>query len=68
MELPMELKGVRLSGKARLWQIAHSDPMAYNEPGKEPKVTIKEKTGYKISRKLSVPPLSISLYELAIMN
>ena len=68
LELPMELKGAELSGKARLWQIAHSDPMAYNEPGKEPNVTIKEKTGLKISRTLSVPPLSINLYELATMK
>ena len=68
LELPMELKGVKLSGKTRLWQIMHTDPMAYNEPGKEPNVTIKEKTGSKISRKLSVPPLSINLYELPIKN
>jgi DUF1680 family protein/alpha-L-arabinofuranosidase len=66
LELPMELKGVKLSGKGRLWQIAHSDPMAYNEPGKEPNVTIKEKIGSKISRRLSVPPLSINLYKLGI--
>jgi len=65
LELPMEMKGAKLSGKARLWQIAHSDPMAYNEPGKEPNVTIKEKQVSNISNKLSVPPLSINLYELA---
>jgi alpha-N-arabinofuranosidase len=68
LELPMELKGAELPSKARLWQIAHTDPMAYNEPGKEPNVTIKEKTGSKISRKLSVPPLSINLYKLAIKD
>jgi len=68
LELPLELKGAELSGKARLWQIAHTDPMAYNEPGKEPNVTIKEKTVSKISRKLSVPALSINLYKLAIKN
>jgi alpha-N-arabinofuranosidase len=68
LELPMELKGVKLSGKTRLWQIAHTDPMAYNEPGKEPNVTIQEKIGSKISRKLNVPPLSINLYELPIKN
>jgi DUF1680 family protein/alpha-L-arabinofuranosidase len=68
LELPMELKGVQLTGEARLWQIAHSDPMAYNEPGKEPNVTIKEKTGSKISRKMSVPPLSINLYKLPIKD
>jgi hypothetical protein len=42
--------------------------MAYNEPGEEPNVTIKEKTGSKISHKLSVPPLSINLYKLPIKN
>jgi alpha-N-arabinofuranosidase len=68
LELPMDLKGVKLADKGRLWQIAHTDPMAYNEPGKEPNVTIKEKTGSKISRKLSVPPLSINLYKLPIKN
>jgi len=66
LELPMELKGAELSGNAKQWQIAHSDPMAYNEPGKEPNVTIKEKIGSKISRRLSVPPLSINLYKLTI--
>jgi len=68
LELPMVLKGAKLTGKARLWQIAHSDPMAYNEPGKPPEVTIKEKKVSKSGKKLSVPPLSISLYELATMN
>ncbi|MHC4283894.1 MAG: hypothetical protein ACYSWZ_13105, partial [Planctomycetota bacterium] len=68
LELPMELKGVKLSGKTRLWQIAHTDPMAYNEPGEKPNVTIKEITGSKISRKLSVSPLSINLYKLPIKN
>jgi len=40
--------------------------MAYNEPGKEPKVVIKEKAVSGISDKLSVAPLSISLYKLAV--
>ncbi|MDH4238264.1 MAG: alpha-N-arabinofuranosidase, partial [Phycisphaerae bacterium] len=66
LELPMELKGIKLSGKARLWQIAHTDPMAYNEPGKEPNVTIKEKQVSDITEKLSVSPLSVNLYELPI--
>ena len=64
LELPMELKGVRLTGNGRLWLIAHSDPMAYNEPGKPPEVIIEEKPITGISNKLNVPPLSISLYEL----
>ena len=66
LELPMELKGARLTGRGRLWLIAHSDPMAYNEPGKTPKVVIEEKLLDGISDKLSLPPLSISLYELSV--
>jgi len=66
LELPMELKGAELTGRGRLWLIAHSDPMAYNEPGKTPKVVIEEKLLDGISDKLSLPPLSISLYELSV--
>jgi len=65
-ELPLDLKGARLTGKGRLWLIAHSDPMAHNDPGKEPNVVIKEKPVSGISNKLSVPPLSINLYELHV--
>jgi DUF1680 family protein/alpha-L-arabinofuranosidase len=64
-ELPIELKGAELAGNGRLSLIAHSDPMAYNEPGKPPEVMIEEKLIHGISNKLSVPPLSISLYELS---
>ncbi len=63
-EIAMELKGVRLTGTGRLWQIAGSDPKAYNEPGKEPSVVIEEKKLPGISNELSVEPLSISLFEL----
>ncbi|HUT46749.1 MAG TPA: alpha-L-arabinofuranosidase C-terminal domain-containing protein [Sedimentisphaerales bacterium] len=67
-ELAMDLKGAQLTGSGRLWLIAHSDPMAYNEPGEEPKVVIKDKPVTGISDKLNVPPLSISLYKLATKN
>jgi len=64
-ELVIDLKGAELTGNGRVWLIAHSDPLAYNEPGKPPKVVIKEKSVAGVSKKLDVPPLSISLYELA---
>jgi alpha-N-arabinofuranosidase len=35
-ELAMNLKGAQLTGAGKLLLIAHSDPMAYNEPGEEP--------------------------------
>jgi alpha-N-arabinofuranosidase len=67
-ELAMDLKGVQLTGSGKLWLIANSDPMAYNEPGKNPKVVIEEKPVTGISDKLNVPPLSISLFRLTTKN
>jgi alpha-N-arabinofuranosidase len=64
-ELALDCKNAKVAGNARLWQIAHADPMAYNEPGKEPNVVIEEQR-LNISDKLEVPPFSISLYELPV--
>ncbi len=65
-ELPVDLKGARLTGRGRLLLIANEDPMAYNEPGKDPSVRITEKTISGVTNKLEVPALSISLYLLAV--
>jgi len=65
-ELPINIIDAELTGKGRLWRIANSDPMAYNEPGKEPQVVIEEKQLSSISSELSVPPLSINLYEFPV--
>jgi len=66
LELPLTIAGVKLSGKGRQWQIAGEDPMAYNEPGKAPKVTIKESAAKGIGASLSVPPCSVTLYALDV--
>jgi len=63
-ELTMDLQGVELAGTGKLWLICHCDPMAYNEPGREPEVVIEEKSLSDVSDTLNVPPLSICLYKL----
>jgi len=65
-ELTMDLRGAQLTGDGKLWLIAHSDPMAYNEPGKEPQVVIEEKPLSDVSDTLNVPPLSVCLYKLNV--
>jgi alpha-N-arabinofuranosidase len=65
-KLAMDLKGAQLAGTGTLGLITHSDPMAYNEPGKEPNVVIEEKQLSDVSDRLTVPPLSISLYTLPV--
>jgi len=65
-ELPMELKGVKVADIGKLWIITGTDPLAHNEPGKEPKVVIEEKTAEGVSNKLKAPAMSVSIYELAV--
>jgi alpha-N-arabinofuranosidase len=67
-KLTINLKGTKLTNTGKFWLITHSDPMAYNEPGKEPQVVIEEKMFNGVSNKLSVPPLSISLYRFTIID
>jgi hypothetical protein len=64
----MDLKGVNLTGAGTVWVIANSDPMAYNEPGKEPKVAIRENNVTGVSNQLTVPGYSVNLYRLDVRN
>lgn len=66
LEIPLAVEGAKLSGTGRRWQIAGDDPMAYNEPGKEPKVTIEETAVSGVSDKLPVAPCSVTLYALGV--
>ncbi len=64
--LAIDLKGVKIAGNAKQWIITGTDPMAFNEPGKEPNVVIEEKAFEGFLNKLAVPALSVSIYELAV--
>jgi hypothetical protein len=60
----LDLKNAQITGAGRWWRIASADPLAYNEPGQPPRVVIEEGPLPGVSPALSVPPLSIILYEL----
>ena len=66
LEIPLEVKGAKLTGAGRRWQIAGDDPKAYNEPGKVPKVEITERALSGVKDKLTVAPCSVTLYALAV--
>jgi alpha-N-arabinofuranosidase len=65
-ELTLDVKGSRLGDKGSVWVISHSDPMAYNEPGKQPNVVIKEQRVSDVSSALKLPAYSINIYELPV--
>lgn len=57
--------GMLRLGHRQLWQIADSDPVAYNERGRKPLVVIEEKQLQDIPTELVAPPLSIIIYRLS---
>jgi len=64
LNIDFEVQGAKLSGTGTRWQIAGNDPMAYNEPGKEPQVKIEESPVSGIKDKLPVAPCSVTLFAL----
>jgi alpha-N-arabinofuranosidase len=64
-DLLLNFEGTQVSSNVKTWRIAHSDPMAYNEPGQEANVKIEEDL---LSRSSSVriSPLSINIYRFEI--
>ena len=65
-EVTLDVKGARLSDKGRVWLISHKDPMAYNEPGKQPNVVIKEQQVSDVSSALKLPAYSVNIFEILV--
>jgi alpha-N-arabinofuranosidase len=63
-KLRLDLKGARLAGKGRAWEIAGNDPKLYNDPGQPRRVDIVEKEVRGASRTLEIAPISATLFAL----
>ena len=66
--IALNVTGASFAPDARLWRMTGADEKAYNEPGKPPPVAFRETVGERVpaSGPLTVPPMSISLYELRL--
>jgi alpha-N-arabinofuranosidase len=64
--LKLNLGSLKLAGQAQTWTIAGDDPMAYNQPGEPRKVDIEETGAVNLADVVSVKPLSITLWKVAI--
>ena len=63
-KLRLDLKGARLTGKGRAWEIAGNDPKLYNDPGQPRRVDIVEKEVRGASHTLEIAPISATLFAL----
>jgi alpha-N-arabinofuranosidase len=63
IEVPLTVKGAKLSAKATRWQMA-GDPMAYNDPDQPPRISIEESTVEIANGRLTLAPCSVTLFAI----
>jgi alpha-N-arabinofuranosidase len=66
MTLKLNAGGITLPKTARFFLVGGLDPRACNVPGQEPQVKVHETADAPFGRKLLVPPVSVSLYEIGV--
>lgn len=62
--LGIDLGGKKPAGKAKRWVIAGEDPLAYNTPGEDEKISIEEAEDTDLAKTVTLQPLSITLFEV----
>jgi alpha-N-arabinofuranosidase len=62
--ITLDIEGAESGGDGQYWQIHNENPMAYNDPGKEPEVIICQEQLHEPAENLNVPPISVTLYKL----
>ncbi|HNU98985.1 MAG: alpha-N-arabinofuranosidase [Verrucomicrobia bacterium] len=60
--VPLRIQGARLKGRGTRWQIAGSDPMAFNDPDQAPRVAIEEQQALSVGEQIALAPCSITLF------
>jgi alpha-L-arabinofuranosidase len=65
-KLDLNLTGSRLVGTGKAWQLTGNNLTAYNRVGEPAQISVKETSLGSAPSAISVPPFSVSLYQLAI--
>ena len=64
--LRLDFGKLKLRKTAKLYLVAGDDPKACNVPGKPPAVVVKEVDDVPFGRKITVLPISVSLYQVGV--
>jgi alpha-N-arabinofuranosidase len=64
--LRLDAGKLKLPKEARLFLVGGADPRACNVPGEAPQVVVKESGAAPFGKKITVPPISVSLYLIGV--
>jgi alpha-N-arabinofuranosidase len=64
--LRLDAGKLKLPKEARLFLVDGDDPRACNVPGEAPQVVVKESEAAPFGKKVTVPPISVSLYHIGV--
>ncbi len=62
----LNIAGATIPATAKLRRVAATDEFARNEPGRPPQVVVQDQPAAPFGRRLTLPAMSASLYELAV--
>ncbi len=65
-DIPLTVKGARLTGGGTCWVLTGPDPMACNDPRRPPAVTVREEGVRGADKRLAVPPWSVTIFRLEV--
>jgi len=65
-EFAIDVTGVQLDGTGKLWQIAAPSISTVNVAGQKPAIAIVELPVAEAPNKLTVPPISVDVYEFGV--
>jgi len=68
IEFPLSVSGRNVSAEIEIWRVTAPDDMSTNEPGREPVVKIVGPEAGKFSNKLTVGPVSITIFRIPVSN
>ena len=65
--ITLNVSGVTLGERGHAWEVAGNDPMDYNEPGKPPRIELRERE-ISNSSSLEVMPYSATIFRFPIVQ
>ncbi|HOK67801.1 MAG TPA: hypothetical protein PLV55_13445, partial [Anaerohalosphaeraceae bacterium] len=65
-QVKVDIQTLKPAGKVQGWQIAHEDPLAYNDPGRPPVIDIQTLPAADWTGNLTLKPISITLYKIPV--